>query len=35
LDPIDFQDTDHFRMMRDFCSDPQMFMEEALRDDDE
>jgi predicted ATPase len=35
LDPIDFQDTDHFRMMRDFCSDPQMFMEAALRDDDE
>ncbi|TPI20041.1 MULTISPECIES: AAA family ATPase [unclassified Mesorhizobium] len=35
LDRIDFQDTDHFRMMRDFCSDPGTFLEEALRDDDE
>ncbi|MGX5848894.1 AAA family ATPase [Mesorhizobium sp. PL10] len=35
LDPTDFSDTDHFRMMRDFCTDPQVFMEEALREDDE
>ncbi|MEZ2332305.1 AAA family ATPase [Mesorhizobium sp. RCC_202] len=35
LDPTDFRDTDHFRMMRDFCRDPQAFMEEALREDDE
>ncbi|PBB18754.1 AAA family ATPase [Mesorhizobium sp. WSM4313] len=35
LDLIDFQDTDHFRMMRDFCSDPGMFMEEALREGDD
>ena len=35
LDPTDFSDTDHFRMMRDFCTDPQAFMEEALREDDE
>jgi len=35
LDPTDFRDTDHFRMMRDFCSDPQAFVEEALREDDE
>ncbi|MDX8525633.1 AAA family ATPase [Mesorhizobium sp. MSK_1335] len=35
LDLIDFQDTDHFRMMRDFCSDPGMFMADALRDGDE
>ncbi|MFD1982365.1 AAA family ATPase [Mesorhizobium newzealandense] len=34
LDPTDFSDTDHFRMMRDFCTDPQAFMEEALREDD-
>lgn len=35
LDPTDFSDTDHFRMMRDFCTDPQSFMEEALRETDE
>ncbi|MBA1143665.1 AAA family ATPase [Mesorhizobium neociceri] len=35
LDPTDFSDTDHFRMMRDFCTDPQAFMEEALREDEE
>jgi predicted ATPase len=35
LEPADFRDTDHFRMLRDFCGDPEMFMEEALRDDDE
>ncbi|MGX5841364.1 AAA family ATPase [Mesorhizobium sp. ArgA1] len=35
LDPTDFSDTDHFRMMRDFCTDPQAFMEEALREGDE
>jgi hypothetical protein len=29
LDPIDFHDTDHFRIVRDFCSDPQTFMEEV------
>ncbi|MEO5757791.1 MAG: AAA family ATPase [Mesorhizobium sp.] len=34
LDPTDFEDTDHFRMMRDFCTDPRSFMEEALREDD-
>ncbi|RUY53256.1 ATP-binding protein, partial [Mesorhizobium sp. M7A.F.Ca.CA.001.13.2.1] len=34
LDAMDFSDTDHFRMMRDFCTDPQAFMEEALREDD-
>ncbi|RUT85589.1 MULTISPECIES: AAA family ATPase [unclassified Mesorhizobium] len=34
LDPTDFSDTDHFRMMRDFCTDPQAFIEEALREDD-
>lgn len=34
LDPTDFADTDHFRMMRDFCYDPQAFMEEALGEDE-
>lgn len=35
LDPTDFQDTDHFRMFRDFCIDPQSFMAEALQEDEE
>ncbi|RVD54570.1 ATP-binding protein [Mesorhizobium sp. M2D.F.Ca.ET.185.01.1.1] len=34
LDLIDFQDTDHFRMMRDFCSDPAAFLAEALYEDE-
>ncbi|TIU25131.1 MAG: ATP-binding protein, partial [Mesorhizobium sp.] len=34
LDPIDFHDTDHFRMMRDFCSDPAAFLAEALYEDE-
>ncbi|TIV94145.1 MAG: ATP-binding protein [Mesorhizobium sp.] len=34
LDPIDFRDTDHFRMMRDFCSDPAAFLAEALYEDE-
>ncbi|KUM28451.1 ATP-binding protein [Mesorhizobium loti] len=34
LDPTDFHDTDHFRMMRDFCSDPAAFLAEALYEDE-
>jgi predicted ATPase len=34
LDLVDFQDTDHFRMMRDFCSDPAAFLAEALYEDE-
>ncbi|TGQ73139.1 MAG: ATP-binding protein [Mesorhizobium sp.] len=34
LDPTDFRETDHFRMMRDFCSDPDGFLTEALYEDD-
>ncbi|AZO08278.1 MULTISPECIES: AAA family ATPase [unclassified Mesorhizobium] len=34
LDPTDFGDTDHFRMMRDFCSDPAAFLAEALYEDE-
>ena len=33
LDPIDFHDADHFRMMRDFCSDPAALLAEALYED--
>jgi predicted ATPase len=34
LDLTDFHDTDHFRMMRDFCSDPDGFLAEALYEDE-
>ncbi|RUV60152.1 ATP-binding protein [Mesorhizobium sp. M1A.F.Ca.IN.022.02.1.1] len=34
LDLINFQDTDHFRMMRDFCSDPAAFLADALYEDE-
>ena len=30
LDHTDFRDTDHFRMIRDFCGDPDGFLAEAL-----
>jgi predicted ATPase len=34
LDPTDFSDTDHFRMMRNLCNDPDGFLAEALYEDD-
>jgi len=34
LDEADFRDTDHFRMMRDFCGDPDGFLAEALYEDE-
>ncbi|MER9797875.1 AAA family ATPase [Mesorhizobium sp. M0142] len=34
LDPTDFHDTDHFRMMRNFCNDPDGFFAEALYEDE-
>lgn len=34
LDPADYRDTDHFRMMREFCSDPERFVAEALHEED-
>ncbi|RWK63607.1 AAA family ATPase [Mesorhizobium sp.] len=34
LDPTDFHDTDHFRMMRSFCDDPDGFLAEALYEDE-
>lgn len=34
LDPTDFSDTDHFRMMRNFCNDPDGFLAEALYEDE-
>ncbi|TKT69079.1 AAA family ATPase [Aquamicrobium sp. LC103] len=33
LAEADFRETDHFRMMRDFCSDPDGFISEALEED--
>ena len=34
LEAVDFRETDHFRMMRDFCSDPDAFIAEALYEDE-
>ncbi|WP_376705892.1 AAA family ATPase [Mesorhizobium sp. ISC25] len=34
LDPTDLSDTDHFRMMRNFCNDPDGFLAEALYEDE-
>jgi len=31
---VDFRDTDHFRMMREFCEDPDGFLADALPDDE-
>jgi predicted ATPase len=35
LDPADYRDTDHFRMMREFCMEPDRFITDALLEDDE
>ena len=32
LDPISVDETDHFRLMRDFCADPPGFIEEKMND---
>jgi predicted ATPase len=34
LDEADFRETGHFRMMREFCSDPDAFLAEALYESD-
>ena len=34
LHETDFRDTDHFRMMREFCTDPDAFMAEALENEE-
>ncbi|MBZ9741896.1 MULTISPECIES: AAA family ATPase [unclassified Mesorhizobium] len=34
LEPSDFRDTDHFRMLRDFSNDPDGFLAEALYEDE-
>ncbi|MER8790254.1 AAA family ATPase [Mesorhizobium sp. M0983] len=34
LDPTDFHDTHHFRVMRNFCNDPDGFLAEALYEDE-
>ena len=33
LEPADFRDKNHFRMMRDFSNDPDGFLSEALYED--
>jgi predicted ATPase len=32
LDPITIEETDHYRLMREFCADPQNFVESVLAD---
>jgi len=32
LDPIAIEETDHYRLMREFCADPQNFVESVLTD---
>jgi predicted ATPase len=33
LDKTEYWDTEHFRMMRDFCADPKAFLADALQED--
>ena len=30
LEPVRLEDTDHFRLMREFCADPKGFVEAAV-----
>jgi predicted ATPase len=32
LEPITLEQTDHFRLMREFCADPSAFVETKLED---
>lgn len=31
IDPLKLEETDHFRLLRDFCRDPRAFVEEAIK----
>ena len=33
LDPVRLEDTEHFRLMREFCADPAGFVQAAVNDD--
>jgi predicted ATPase len=33
FDPVRLEDTEHFRLMREFCADPTAFIQAALEDD--
>ncbi|MFI5014891.1 MAG: AAA family ATPase [Hyphomicrobiales bacterium] len=33
IEPIRLEATDHFRIMREFCADPELFIETAIEDD--
>ncbi len=35
LDPVTVEETEHFRLLREFCADPDSFIAEALRGEDE
>jgi predicted ATPase len=32
LDPITIKETDHYRLMREFCADPKTFIDTVLDD---
>ena len=32
LEPVSVEETDHYRLMREFCIDPQGFIDEALKE---
>jgi predicted ATPase len=32
LDPVRLEDTDHFRLWREFCADPETFVQTALEE---
>ncbi len=33
LDPVELAETDHFKLMREFCADPAAFIEAMLDDE--
>ena len=33
LEPVSLEQTDHFRLLREFCADPAGFVREALEED--
>jgi predicted ATPase len=35
LDPVRLEDTDHFKLMREFCADPGAFVQSALDEDED
>ncbi len=32
LEPVSLQDTDHYRLFREFCADPKAFIDSMMED---